>query len=377
MRAGSQIEARSWPRSARSATTSRCPTEDDRGRLAPIDEARPTPSVEPEPSDRIGADAPATSCPWHLPADEQLRDGLAVVDKDGRLDVATTWSAKARGILHNKKIGHSGTLDPDATGVLLLGVGRVTRLLRFLTVLPKTYDGRDRARHRDRHARRLGRGHGHPRHGRRSPSTQVRAAAAGADRADHAGAADGVGGQGRRQAAARAGPRGHRGRAGAPAGHGPPLRRRAGRPAHPASTGSRSSARRAPTSARWPPTSATPSAGERTCGTCGAPPSARSRWPRPARSTTCSCVPLDRGTARLPVGGGDRRGRGWPSGFGKVLAGRRSASAPAATGPWAVLDDAGDLLAVYEAHKGRHRQAGGRRRPAPPGPASPRAPAPG
>ncbi len=78
------------------------------------------------------------SCPGHLPADQQLRDGLAVVDKDAGWtshDVA----AKARGILHNRKIGHSGTLDPDATGVLLLGVGRATRLLKYLTVLPKTY----------------------------------------------------------------------------------------------------------------------------------------------------------------------------------------------------------------------------------------------
>ena len=74
-----------------------------------------------------------------MPADEQRPDGLAVVDK------AAGWTshdvvAKARGLLHNKKIGHSGTLDPDATGVLLLGVGRVTRLLRFLTALPKTYE---------------------------------------------------------------------------------------------------------------------------------------------------------------------------------------------------------------------------------------------
>jgi tRNA pseudouridine55 synthase len=36
-------------------------------------------------------------------------------------------------------VGHAGTLDPDATGVLLVGVGTVTRLLRFLTALPKTY----------------------------------------------------------------------------------------------------------------------------------------------------------------------------------------------------------------------------------------------
>lgn len=67
-------------------------------------------------------------------------DGLAIVDK------AAGWTshdvvAKARGILGTRKIGHSGTLDPDATGVLLLGVGKVTRLLRFLSIPPKTYTG--------------------------------------------------------------------------------------------------------------------------------------------------------------------------------------------------------------------------------------------
>jgi tRNA pseudouridine55 synthase len=67
-------------------------------------------------------------------------DGLAVVDK------AAGWTshdvvAKARGVLGTRKVGHSGTLDPDATGVLLLGVGRVTRLLRFLGIPPKTYTG--------------------------------------------------------------------------------------------------------------------------------------------------------------------------------------------------------------------------------------------
>ena len=64
--------------------------------------------------------------------------GLAVVDKPAG------WTshdvvAKARGILGERRVGHSGTLDPDATGVLLLGVGSVTRLLRFLTALRKTY----------------------------------------------------------------------------------------------------------------------------------------------------------------------------------------------------------------------------------------------
>lgn len=41
--------------------------------------------------------------------------------------------------LGERRIGHSGTLDPDATGVLLCGVGNLTRFLRYLTDLPKTY----------------------------------------------------------------------------------------------------------------------------------------------------------------------------------------------------------------------------------------------
>jgi len=65
-------------------------------------------------------------------------DGLVVVDKE------PGWTshdvvAKSRGLLGTRKVGHSGTLDPDATGVLLLGVGRATRLLKLLTALPKTY----------------------------------------------------------------------------------------------------------------------------------------------------------------------------------------------------------------------------------------------
>src|SRR4029079_15770841 len=38
-----------------------------------------------------------------------------------------------------RQVGHAGTLDPDATGVLHVGVGKATRLLRFLTALGKTY----------------------------------------------------------------------------------------------------------------------------------------------------------------------------------------------------------------------------------------------
>ncbi|WP_255626091.1 tRNA pseudouridine(55) synthase TruB [Dermatobacter hominis] len=48
--------------------------------------------------------------------------------------------ARCRRLLGTRKVGHSGTLDPMATGVLVLGVGRATRLLNFLGGLPKTYE---------------------------------------------------------------------------------------------------------------------------------------------------------------------------------------------------------------------------------------------
>lgn len=66
--------------------------------------------------------------------------GFAIVDKP------QGWTshdivAKARGVFGTRKVGHSGTLDPDATGVLLLGVGKATRILRFLDGATKSYTG--------------------------------------------------------------------------------------------------------------------------------------------------------------------------------------------------------------------------------------------
>ena len=67
-------------------------------------------------------------------------DGLVLVDK------AVGWTshdvvAKCRGIFGQKRVGHAGTLDPPATGLLLVGLGRVTRLLRFVGTGPKRYVG--------------------------------------------------------------------------------------------------------------------------------------------------------------------------------------------------------------------------------------------
>ncbi|MBE7146041.1 tRNA pseudouridine(55) synthase TruB [Bacillus mycoides] len=48
---------------------------------------------------------------------------------------------KLRKILHEKRIGHTGTLDPDVTGVLPICVGRATKIAQFLTSETKTYEG--------------------------------------------------------------------------------------------------------------------------------------------------------------------------------------------------------------------------------------------
>lgn len=50
--------------------------------------------------------------------------------------------ARARRALHTRRIGHTGTLDPFASGLLLLCFGRATRLAEYLTALPKTYRAR-------------------------------------------------------------------------------------------------------------------------------------------------------------------------------------------------------------------------------------------
>lgn len=66
-------------------------------------------------------------------------DGLFVVDKPAGI-TSHDVVARLRRTIKQKRIGHSGTLDPNATGVLLVAVGRATRLLRFASDLPKSYE---------------------------------------------------------------------------------------------------------------------------------------------------------------------------------------------------------------------------------------------
>ncbi len=69
-----------------------------------------------------------------------MRDGLLLIDKSEG-PTSHDVVAAARRILRQKKIGHCGTLDPSATGLLPLTVGRATRLTRFLIRAPKVYEG--------------------------------------------------------------------------------------------------------------------------------------------------------------------------------------------------------------------------------------------
>ena len=65
--------------------------------------------------------------------------GLLVVDKPAGI-TSHDVVARARRALGTRKVGHAGTLDPMATGVLVLGVGRATRLLGHLMLTEKAYD---------------------------------------------------------------------------------------------------------------------------------------------------------------------------------------------------------------------------------------------
>ncbi len=67
-------------------------------------------------------------------------EGLLLIDKPPKVTSHDVVDSVRRS-LATKKVGHAGTLDPMATGLLLIGVGRATRLLRFLGDLPKTYEG--------------------------------------------------------------------------------------------------------------------------------------------------------------------------------------------------------------------------------------------
>jgi len=69
-----------------------------------------------------------------------MHDGLFLIDKEPDC-TSHDVVQQVRRILGQRKIGHCGTLDPGATGLLVLTLGRATRLTRFLIRAPKIYEG--------------------------------------------------------------------------------------------------------------------------------------------------------------------------------------------------------------------------------------------
>ena len=68
-----------------------------------------------------------------------VESGLVVVDKPGGM-TSHDVVARVRRLAGTRKVGHAGTLDPMATGVLVLGINRATRLLGHLMLTEKRYD---------------------------------------------------------------------------------------------------------------------------------------------------------------------------------------------------------------------------------------------
>jgi tRNA pseudouridine55 synthase len=73
------------------------------------------------------------------PPDADVPPSLLLVDKPGGM-TSHDVVARARRVLSVRKVGHAGTLDPMATGLLVLGVGAATRLLGYLSGSDKTYE---------------------------------------------------------------------------------------------------------------------------------------------------------------------------------------------------------------------------------------------
>ena len=68
-----------------------------------------------------------------------MTDGVLLIDKPAGMSSHDVVAGVRRSLGRGPKVGHAGTLDPFATGLLLVLVGRATRVQRFLMALPKRY----------------------------------------------------------------------------------------------------------------------------------------------------------------------------------------------------------------------------------------------
>lgn len=91
---------------------------------------------------------PYARAAWNIPGGNRgggprvvtAPEGLVLVDKPKGITSHDAVDAVRRA-LGTRKVGHAGTLDPMATGLLVMGAGRATRFLRFLADLDKEYEG--------------------------------------------------------------------------------------------------------------------------------------------------------------------------------------------------------------------------------------------
>ena len=69
-----------------------------------------------------------------------MKNGVLLIDKPTNC-TSHDVVQRVRRIVGQRKVGHCGTLDPGATGLLVVTLGRATRLTRFLIRAPKVYEG--------------------------------------------------------------------------------------------------------------------------------------------------------------------------------------------------------------------------------------------
>ena len=135
------------PRSRSSPTP--CPrppvtsTRSSSGRGSPTRRSRRAARARRTPATRTPTRSPSTTrtSPRRSPPGPMADavSGLVVVDKPGGV-TSHDVVARVRRLAGTRKVGHAGTLDPMATGVLVLGVNRATRLLGHLMLTEKAYD---------------------------------------------------------------------------------------------------------------------------------------------------------------------------------------------------------------------------------------------
>ena len=122
----------------------------------PIDALQKTVRREDRARDRIARRDAQRQATCRIAASLHLRWTVSSSSTSRSGPTSHDVVARVRRVLGERRIGHTGTLDPAASGVLPLVLGRATRLARFLSASDKTLRGRRPARRRDRHRRRAG-----------------------------------------------------------------------------------------------------------------------------------------------------------------------------------------------------------------------------